>query len=86
MQLLQPNFMTDIMINFVAQQKQRTKTHFDRWEENIFTYRSQPIQRLQPKIVTDSTKKFMYIKHSGGNEKLRIFSSYRNDNVYSPIL
>ena len=39
----------------------------------IFTYCFQPIQRLQPKFMIDSIRK-LYIKHSGENPKLRIFS------------
>ena len=70
MQRLQPNFMTDGIRNFIAQRKQLIVT--DR--KNILNYHFQPIQRLQPKSMINSIRKFMYIKHSGDNTKLRIFS------------
>ena len=41
---------------------------------NIFTYRFQPIQRLQPNLMADTIRKFMYMKHSGDKAKIRIFS------------
>ena len=65
--------MTDGLRNFIAQQKQLKQLILtDR--KNIFTDRFQPIQRLQPKFMTDSIRKFMYIKNSGDNAKLRISS------------
>ena len=73
MQRLEPNFKTVGIRNFTAQQKQRKQLILsDR--KNILNYHFQPIQRLQPKCMTNSIRKFMYIKHSGDDTKLRIFS------------
>ena len=41
---------------------------------NIFTYRFQLIQRLQPNFLTDGIRNFMYNKYKEDNAKLRIFS------------
>ena len=74
MQRLQPNFTTDGIRNFMAQQKQRKQPI---WIDgkNIFTYCFQSIQRLQPNSKTYAIRNnFMYTKHNGDNRKLRIFS------------
>ena len=42
--------------------------------KNIFTYRFQPIQLLQPDFMTYSIRNFMYTMHNGDYAKLRIFS------------
>ena len=42
--------------------------------KNIFTYRFQPMQRLQPNCMTDSLRNLMFTKHNGDNAKVRIFS------------
>ena len=56
-----------------AQQKQRKQLYLIN-NKNIFIYRFQPIQRLQPNLMTDGIRNFMYAKHNGDNAKLRIFS------------
>ena len=72
MQRLEPNFKTVGIRNFIAQQKQRKQLILsDR--KNILNYHFQPIQRLQPKFITDSIRKFMYSTHNGDTAKLRIF-------------
>ena len=52
----------------MAQQKQ-CKQLILTDNKNIFTYRFQPIQRLQPNFLTDGIKNYMYTKHKGGNAK-----------------
>ena len=42
--------------------------------KNIFTYRFQQMQRLQPNCMTDSLRNLMFTKHNGDNAKVRIFS------------
>ena len=39
--------------------------------KNIFTYRFQPIQRLQPGFYDCGIRNFMSTKHNGYNAKLR---------------
>ena len=58
MQRLQPNFTTDGIRNFMAQQKQRKQLILTD-DKNIFTYCFQPIQRLQPNFTTDGIRNFM---------------------------
>ena len=58
MQRLQPNFTTDGIRNFIAQQKQHKQPILINGK-NIFTYCSQPIQRLQPNFTTDGIRNFM---------------------------
>ena len=58
MQRLQPNFTTDGIRNFMAQQKQR-KQFILNDGKNIFTDPFQPIQRLQSNFKTDDTRSFM---------------------------
>ena len=72
MQRLQPNFTTDGIRNFMAQQKQRKQLHLT-YDKNIFTYCFQSIQLLQPNSKTYAIRNFMYTKHNGDNSKLRIF-------------
>ena len=67
----------------MAQQKQRKQLHLTD-DKNIFTYCFQSIQRLQPNSKTYAIRNFMYTKHNRDNPKLRY--SYRNDDVYNPIL
>ena len=57
----------------MAQQKQRKQLILTD-NKNIFTYRFQPIQRLQPSFMSDSIRNFMYTKHNGDNAELRILS------------
>ena len=52
MQRLQPNFTTDDIRNFMAQQKQRKQPILIDGK-NIFTYCFRPIQCLQPNFTTD---------------------------------
>ena len=47
----------------MAQQKQRKELILT-YDENIFTYCFQPIQRLQPNFKTDGIRNFMYTKHN----------------------
>ena len=63
MQRLQPNFTTDGIRNFMAQQKQ-SKQPILTDDKNIFTYCFQPMQRLQPNFTTDGIRNFMYTKHN----------------------
>ena len=58
MQRLQPNFTTDGIRNFIAQQKQHKQLILIDGK-NIFTYCFQPIQRLQPNFTTDGIRNFM---------------------------
>ena len=69
----------------MAQQKQRKQLILTD-DKNIFTDCFQPIQHWQLNFKTDGKRNFMYTKHNGDNAKLRIFYSYRNGNVYNPIL
>ena len=55
---LQPNFTTEGIRNFIAQQKQRKQLILNDGM-NIFTYSFQPIQCLQPNFTTDDTRNFM---------------------------
>ena len=73
MQRFQPNFTTDDIRNFMAQQKQRKQPILINGK-NIFTHCFQSIQRLQPNSKTYAIINFMYTKHNGDNPKLRIFS------------
>ena len=58
MQCLQPNFTTDGIRNFMAQEKQcKQPILID--GKNIFTYCFQSIQRLQPNFTTDGIKNVM---------------------------
>ena len=70
---MQPNFTTDGIINFIAQQKQRKQIILTD-DKNIFTNCFQPIQRLQPNLKIDDIRNFICTKRNGDNEKLRIFS------------
>ena len=72
MQRLQPNFTTDGIRNFMAQQKQRKQLRLT-YDKNIFTYRFQLMQRLQPNSQTYAIRNFMCTKHNRDNRKLRIF-------------
>ena len=54
--------------------------------KNIFTYRFQPIQRLQPNFVTGGTRNFIYTKNNGDNVKLRILSFIPQVQRNNPIL
>ena len=58
MQRLQPNFTTDGIRNFMAQQKQRKQPILIDGK-NIFSYCFQSIQRLQPNFTTDGIRNFM---------------------------
>ena len=58
MQRLQPNFTTDGIRNFMAQQKQRKQPILIDGK-NIFTYCFHLIQRLQPNFTTDGIRNFM---------------------------
>ena len=49
MQPLQPTFMTDSIRNFMGQQKQRKQPILTD-SKNIFAYRFQPIQGVQPDL------------------------------------
>ena len=73
MQRLQPDFTTDGIRNFMAQQKQRKQPILINGK-NIFTYCFQSIQRWQPNSKTYAIRNFMYTKHNRDNPKLRIFS------------
>ena len=73
MQRLQPNFTTDGIRNFMAQQKQRKQPILIDGK-NIFTHCFQSIQRLQSNCKTYAIRNFMHTKHNGDNRKLRIFS------------
>ena len=66
--------MADGIRSFIAHQKQRKKLILTD-SENIFTYRFQLIQRLQPNFMTDGIRNFMYTKRKEGSAKLRIFSA-----------
>ena len=57
----------------MAQQKQRKQLILTD-NKNIFTYRFQQIQHLQPDFMTDGIRRFMYTEHNGGKAKLRTFS------------
>ena len=57
-QRLQPNFTTDDIRNFMAQQKQRKQPILIDGK-NIFTYCFQPMQRLQPNFTNDGIRNFM---------------------------
>ena len=50
--------MTDGIRNFIAQQKQRKQLILAN-SKNIFAYRFQPIQRLQPNFMTNGIRDFM---------------------------
>ena len=65
--------MTDEVRNFMSQQKQRKQLILTT-RRNIFTYRFQPIQRLQPNFMIDSRRSFMHTKYNGDNPKVRTFS------------
>ena len=69
----------------MAQRKQREQLILTN-DKNIFAYCFQLIERLQPNLKNDSTRNFMYTKHKGDNAKLKYSLSYRNDNLYNPIL
>ena len=56
----------------MAQQKQRKELILTD-SKNIFTYRFQPIQCLQPNFMTDS-RTFIHTKYNGNNTKVRTFS------------
>ena len=71
MQRLQPNFTTDGIRNFMAQQKQRKQPILINGK-NIFTHCFQSIQRLQSNCKTYAIRNFMHTKHNGDNRKLRI--------------
>ena len=73
MQRLQPNFTTDGIRNFIAQQKQHKQLILIDGK-NIFTHCLQSIQCLQPNSKTYAIRNFMNTKHNGNNPKLRIFS------------
>ena len=42
--------------------------------KNIFTYRFQPLQRLQPNFMTDGRRTSVHTKYNIDNLKVRIFS------------
>ena len=85
MQRLQPNFTTDGLRNFIAQQKQRKQPILTD-EKNIFTYCFQPIQLLQRNFKTAGIRSFIYTKQNGDNAKKGYSVFYCSDNVYHPIL
>ena len=85
MQCLQPNFTTDGLRNFIAQQKERKQLILTD-EKNIFTYCFQPMQLLQRNFKTDGIRSFIYTKQNGDNAKKGYSLLYRSDNVYHPIL
>ena len=64
--------MTDGIRNFMVRQKQRKQPILTDFSKNSFTYRFQPIQRLQPKFMADGMRNFMDTKHK--KAKLKIFS------------
>ena len=65
--------MTGGIRNFMAQKKQRKQlTLID--SKNRFTYCFQPIQRIQPNYMTDSSGTFMHTKYNWNNPKVRTFS------------
>ena len=82
MQRLQPNFITDGIRNFMAQQKQRKQLILTD-DKNIFTYCFQPIQRLQPNFKTDGIRNFIHTKHNGDNARFRVFSSIPQRQLYT---
>ena len=57
-QRLQPNFVTDVIRNFIGQQKQHKQLILTD-SKNIFAYRSQLIQLLQPNFMADGIRNFM---------------------------
>ena len=65
--------MTDAIRNFMAQQKQRKQLILTD-SKNIFTYRFQPIQCLQPNFMTDSSRTFIHTKYNRNNPKVRTSS------------
>ena len=65
--------MTDGIRNFMVQQKQ-CKQHILTDGKNTFTYRFQPIQRLQPNFMTDSSRTSIQTKYNGKNTEVRTFS------------
>ena len=67
MQRLQPNFITDGIRNFMAQQKKRKQVNLTD-DKNILTYCFQSIQRLQPNSKTYAIRNFMYTKHNRDNQ------------------
>ena len=66
MQSVQPNFTTDGIRNFTAQQKQRKQLVLTDGK-NIFIYFFQPVQRIQHNVTTDGIRNFIYIKHNKEN-------------------
>ena len=66
MQRLQPNFTTDGIRNFIAQQKQHKQLILIDGK-NIFTHCLQSIQCLQPNSKTYAIRNFMYTKNNGDN-------------------
>ena len=58
MQRLQPNFISDDIRNFMAQEKQ-CKQHILTDDNNIFTDSFQPLQRLKFIFKTDGIRNFM---------------------------
>ena len=69
----------------MAQQKQRKQLILTD-NKNISTYRFQTMQRLQPNFITDGIRNFMYTKHNETTQNWEYSLSYRNDNVYNPLL
>ena len=65
--------MTDDVRNFMAQEKQRKQPILTD-TKNIFTYRFQPLQRLQPSFMTDGRRTSVHTKYNIDNLKVRIFS------------
>ena len=65
-QLLQPNFTTDGIRNFMAQQKQHKQLILIDGK-NIFTHCLQSIQCLQPNSKTYAIRNFMYTKNNRDN-------------------
>ena len=57
----------------MAQQKQCKQLILTN-NKSIFTHRFQPMQRLQPNLMTDGIINYMYTKHKEGNAKLRTYS------------
>ena len=78
--------MTDSIRNFMAQQKQRKQLILAD-SKDIFTYRFQPIQCLQPNFMTGSSITFIHAKYNGNNPKVRTImllpQRKRNDNAYN---
>ena len=79
-------FMTAGIRNFMAQQKQcKQLILID--TKNIFTYCFQPIQRLQPNIMTDSRRTSIISKNNGSNwqhEKFHTYLTPKRKNITWP--